>query len=124
MTGGEEAGGKSPVGKRRGEDAGGGGGGNCPDPKKGYDESSLRDELTEMMVTVIRSSCRRSSRSSTHTVQMWPEFLRNHRAQNSGNMKNILALLKLAMVIPVSTAEAESKVTSGHVCPQKLSVIL
>ena len=26
MTGGEEAGGKSPVGKRRGEDAGGGGG--------------------------------------------------------------------------------------------------
>ena len=64
----------------------------------------------------------RSSRDTGY--QMWPEFLRNHRAQNSGHMKNILALLKLAMVIPVSTAEAESKVTSGHVWPQKLSVIL
>ncbi|KAG1676692.1 Attractin-like protein 1 [Nymphon striatum] len=71
--------------------------------KKGCEVSCLRDELTELIVAANRSS----RDTSTLTFQMWPGFFLNHRAQNSRYMKNILALLKLAMVIPVSIAEAE-----------------
>ncbi|KAG1676691.1 Attractin-like protein 1 [Nymphon striatum] len=89
--------------------------------KKGCEVSCLRDELTELIVAANRSS----RDTSTLTFQMWPGFFLNHRAQNSRYMKNILALLKLAMVIPVSIAEAEREfsmtVTSVEECSPAVS---
>lgn len=72
---------------------------------KAYDVSHLESEMVELMVLVTQMYSR--TKLSSLTFKIWPKVLNSCSDEQSESMKNILALVKIALVVPVSTAEAE-----------------